>query len=251
MFWQDLKEIILKCLNYSLVANQLCDSQYEGSITLIPKPCKNTMYISNYRPITLLNCDYKIISKVINNRIYGLLSKLVNYNQGGFIRGRNIGDNIRLMFDIINYANRKKVPGAVLSIDLCKAFDSLKWSFIFEMLKLYGFGSKIINWIKILYKKPKCRVINNNYLSHFFDIEKGVRQGDPFSPTIFVLCIEYLAAMLRQSKDYQGFEIEHHCFKVSLFADDTVIYLNGNSSQFKCVVDILDYFGKESGCKVN
>ena len=107
------------------------------------------------------------------------------------------------------------------------------------MLKLYGFGSKIINWIKILFKKLKCRVINNNYLSQFFDIKKGVRQGDPLSPTIFVLCIEYLAAMLRQSKDYQGFEIEHHCFKVSLFADDTAIYLNGYSSQFKCVFDIL------------
>ena len=71
------------------------------------------------------------------------------------------------------------------------------------------------------------------------------------SPTTFVLCIEYLAAMLRQSKAYQGFEIEHHCFKVLLFADDTVIYLNGNSSQFNCGFDILDYFGKESGCKVN
>ena len=149
---------------------------------------------------------------MINNRIYGLLPKLVNYNQSGFIRGRNIGDNIRLMFDIIDYVNRKKEPGAVLSIDLCKAFDSLKWSFIFEMLKLCGFGSKIINWIKILYKKPKCRVINNNYLSQFFDIKKEVRQGDPLSPIIFVLCIEYSAAMLRQSKDYQGFEIEHHCF---------------------------------------
>ena len=77
------------------------------------------------------------------------------------------------MFDIIDYANRKKVPEAVLSIDLCKAFDSLKWSFIFEMLKLYRFGSKIRNWIKILYKKPKCRVINNNYLSHFSTLKKG------------------------------------------------------------------------------
>ena len=108
------------------------------------------------------------------------------------------------------------------------------------MLKLYGFGSKIINWIKILRKKSICRVINNNYLSHFFDIKKGIRQGDPLSP-IFVLRIEYLAEMLRQSKDYQGFKIEHHCFKVSLFADDTVVYLNGNSSQFKYVFDILDY----------
>ena len=82
------------------------------------------------------------------------------------------------------------------------------------MLKLYGFGSKIMNWIKILCKKLKCRVNNNNYLSYFFDVKKGVRQGDPLSPTIFVLFIEYLlAVMLRQSKDYQGFEIEYHCFK--------------------------------------
>ena len=117
------------------------------------------------------------------------------------------------------------------------------------MLKLYRFGSKIINWIKILYKKPKCRVIIIS--GYFFDIKKGLRQGDHMSPTIFLLCTEYLAAMLRQSKDYQGFEIEHHCFKVSLFADDAVIYLNGSSSQFRCVFDILDYFGKESGCKVN
>ena len=113
------------------------------------------MHISNYRPVTLLNCDYKIISKVINNRIYGLLPKLVKYNQSGFISGRNINNNIRLMFTIIDYANRKKVLGAVLSIDLCKAFDSLKWSFIFEMLKLYGFGSKIINWIKKSYTKNR------------------------------------------------------------------------------------------------
>ena len=174
MLWQDLKEIFLKCLNYSLVADQLCDSQYKGLITLIPKPGKNTMYISNYKPITLLNCNYKIITKEINNRIYGLLPKLVNYNQSGFIRSRNIGDNIRLMFDIIDYANRKKIPGAVLSIDLCKTFYFLKRSFIFEMLKLYGFGSKIINWIKILYKKPKCRVINDRYISVIFStLNKG------------------------------------------------------------------------------
>ena len=251
IFWQDLKELFINCLNYSLTTNRLCDSQYEGVIILIPKPGKDCMNISNYRPITLLNCDYKIISKVINNRLCRFLPKLINTDQNGFVKGRNIGDNIRLMFDIIDYANWKKVSGAVLSVDLRKAFDSLKWPFIFKMLNLYGFGRTIINWIKILYKKPKCRIINDNNLSHFFDVKRGVKQGDPLSPTIFILCIEYLAEMLRQSKEYQGFKINSHCFKVSLFADDTVIYLNGNASQFNYVFDILKYFGNKSGCKVN
>ena len=85
--------------------------------------------------------------------MYSILPKLFNYDRSEFIRGRNIGDNIRLMLDIIDYANCKKVPGAVLSIDLCKAFDSLKRSFTFEMFKLYEFGSKSINCVKILYKK--------------------------------------------------------------------------------------------------
>ena len=141
---------------------------------LIPKFGKNIMYTPNYNPIALLNCNHKIISKVINNRTYGLLPKLINYDQSGFIRGQNIVDNIRLILDIIDYANCKNVPGAVLFLDLCEAFDFLKWSFIIKMLKSYGFGNKIINWIKILYKKPKCRVINNYYLSLFFlTLKKG------------------------------------------------------------------------------
>ena len=239
-FWQDLKELFIKCLNYSLTTNRLCDSQYKGVITLIPKPGKDCMNVSNYRPITLLNY-----------RLCRFLPKLINADQNDFVKGRNIGDNIRLMFDIIDYANWKKVSVAVHSVDLRKAFDSLKWPFIFKMLNLYGFGRTIINWIKILYKKTKCRIINDNNLSCFFDVKRRVRQGDPLSPTIFVLCIEYLAEMLRQNKEYQGFKINSHFFKVSLFADDSVIYLNGNTSQFNYVFDILKYFGNKSGCQVN
>ena len=73
------------------------------------------------------------------------------------------------------------MPGAVLLVDLHKAFDSLHWSFIFTMLKSYGFGNSLINWIRILYKNPKCRVVNNNFLSPLFEVKKGVRQGDPLS----------------------------------------------------------------------
>ena len=122
-----------------------------------------------------------------------MLSNLINSDQNGLAKGRNIGDNVRLMFDIINYANCKKylvkkVSSAVLSVDLPKTFDSLKWSFIFKMLNFYGFDSAIINCIKFLYKKPKCRIINNDSLSCFFDVKKRIRQGDSLLQTTFVLC---------------------------------------------------------------
>ena len=222
-FWDDLKHPFMECLKYSINKDQLCKSQYEGVITLLPKPGKDLLLACNYRPITLLNCDYKIIAKVINNRLWPLLPSLVSQDQSGFTKGRNIGDNIRLMFDIIDYANCKNVPGAVLSVDLQKAFDSLNWSFIFAMLRIYGFGDFLIGLIKMIYKEPKCCIINNNFLSSFFDVKRGVRQGDPLSPTIFILSIEYLAISFRQSISYKGLTIQNHCFKVSLFADCYVL----------------------------
>ena len=106
-FWDDLKHPFMECLKYSINKDQLCKSQYEGVITLLPKPGKDLLLACNYRPITLLNCDYKIIAKVINNRLWPLLPSLVSQDQSGFIKGRNIGDNIRLMFDIIDHANCK------------------------------------------------------------------------------------------------------------------------------------------------
>ena len=122
---------------------------------------------------------------MINNRLYQLLTKLIKDDQNGFIKGRNVGDNIRLMFNVIDYANNEDLSGAMLLVDLYKAFDSLRWPFIFAMLRRYGFGNLLIKWIKVLYKNPKCRIINNNFLSLFFQVKKGVRQGDPLSLTIF------------------------------------------------------------------
>ena len=78
----------------------------------------------------------------------------------------------------------------MFSVDLYKAIDSLRWPFIFAMLGRCEFGNLLIKWIKKLYKNPKCRIINNNFLSPFFQVKKDVRQGDPLSPSIFVLCVE-------------------------------------------------------------
>ena len=127
-FWDDLKQCFLDSINFSASTSILTKTQYQGVITLIPKPGKDHSFPYNYRPITLLNCDYKIISKVINNRLTSVLHSLIGNEQNGFIKGgyRPIGYNIRLLFDFIDCMDHNDDAGTLLSLDVCKAFDSLK-----------------------------------------------------------------------------------------------------------------------------
>ena len=111
----------------------------------------------------MLNCDYKTISEVITTKIDSFSNFLIENQQNGFMKAKNIGDNIRLVFDIINYANHEKMPGAVILVDLHKAFDSLKWSFIFAMLKCYGFGNSLINWLNSFSNQLLLRPFHSAY----------------------------------------------------------------------------------------
>ena len=250
-FWGDIKDIFLDSIIFAHETGQLCESQYQGVITLIPKPEKELLQITNYRPITLLNCDYKIVAKVLNNRLKKLLHEIIGPQQNGFVGGRYIGHNIRLLFDVIDYMDAKNKPGAIILLDIYKAFDSLSWPFIFHVFKAYKFGKYLVSWIKILYHNTKCCVTNNNCLSPFFDIRKGVRQGDPVSPTIFIMCIEIMNKALMHDLGYKGLFIADTSLKSSMFANDTVIFLDGRASQFKQVFDILQQFSVFSGLQIN
>ena len=145
----------------------------------------------------------------------------------------------------------KNKPGAIILLDIYKAFDSLSWPFIFHVFKAYGFKEYLVSWIKILYHNPKCCVTNNNCLSPFFDIRKGVCQGDPVSPTIFIMCIEIMNKALMHDVGYKGLSIADTSLKSSMFAGDTVYFLDGRESQFKQVFDILQQFSVFSGLQIN
>ena len=146
------------------------------------------------------------------------LKTLTHSDQSGFVKGRYLGDNICLFFDIIDYTEFKQLPGAVLFVDFFKVFDSLKRNFLFKVLKKYGFSLAIISMIKLIYKNSNCQIKNNNCLSNPFDIRTGVRQSDPLSPTLFILSIECLAISLRNDRIFRGIKIENHYCKLSLFA---------------------------------
>ena len=130
VFWNDVVEILIKSFNYSYEMGKLSISQSRGIITLVAKKGADLNLIKKWRPLTLLNCDYKIATKAIANRIKTFLPKLGCYDQAGFIRDRFIGENIRLIGSAIKYTKAKNMPGLLLFLDFEKAFDTLEWHFI-------------------------------------------------------------------------------------------------------------------------
>ena len=131
-FWCELKSLFLSSIAYSILIGEISPTQSQGVITLIPKQGKDPFSHSIYRPITLLNCDYELTSKPVNNRNKRFLKTLTHSDQSGFVKGRYIGDNIPLIFDYIDYTQFKQLPGAVLFVDFFKALELLKMGFFLK-----------------------------------------------------------------------------------------------------------------------
>ena len=136
-------------------------------------------------------------------------------------------------------------------IDFEKAFDSLSWSFIHKALRFLNFGESIRRWIEVFYTNITSSVIQNGHLSSFFEISRGCRQGDPLSPYIFIICAEFLANKIRQNKNIKGINVRNSEHKISQYADDTSVFLDGSEKSLKALLKELEYFARISGLKVN
>ena len=198
-----------------------------------------------------MTVDYKILAKCLAERIKRFIHSLIYSDQSGFLKGRNISHNDRLIFDIIEYTQTNEVPGAILLLDIEKAFDSVDHNFIFQTLKQFNFGDNFIEWIKKLYSERKSYVLNNGYLTNRISMQRGIFQGCPISPYLFLLVIEIMALSIRQNEQLKGIKINNHEVKISLFADDYVCFIDGARDSFKVLFDILNKFGRYSGCKIN
>ena len=251
MFWKKMGHFVVRSINYGFSKGELSITQREGIITCIPKENKPRHFVKNYRPISLLNCVYKIASGVIANRIKGTLHKLIHTDQTGFIAGRYIGENIRLIYDIMQYTEENSIPGLLLSADFEKAFDSVSWSFTYKVMEFFGFGNSIISWIKTFNNNVKLSVNQCGNLSSFFGIGRGCRQGDPVSTFLFILCAEILGLMIRNNMNIKGIVINDKEHKLSQYADDTLFLLDGTSKSLNATLDVLYEYAQFSGLKVN
>ena len=191
-----------------------------ATISLIPKPNKDPTLPSNYRPISLINVDIKIISKVLAHRIEKIIPLIIHPDQTGFIKGRQASNNTRRLYDLIHYSSLQQESTIIVTLDAEKAFDRVNWNFLFTTLQKFGFGESFINWIKILYTAPSATVTTNGLTSQSFTLHRGTRQGCPLSPSLFTIFIEPLAAAIRQNPLIRGIHTPQTQHKISLYADD-------------------------------
>ena len=132
-------------------------------------------------------------------------------------------------------------------LDFEKAFDTIEWTFIKKPLNYFGFGTSLIQWFTIFYCCPESCILNNGWTSEFFEIQRGVRQGCPLSPYLFILAVEMLAKEIRRNKKISGFLINNEEIKLSQYADDTTLILDGSRNSLKACLQTLDDFYKVSG----
>ena len=201
VFWGKIKYFIENALNSCYKKGKLSTSLRQSIITCIPKGNKDRQLLKNWRPISLLCTIYKLASGAIAERIKPHLDNIISENQAGFIKNRHIGENTRLVYDLLDYAQKYKIPGLLLLIDFEKAFESVSWKFLYSALRYFGFDENFIKWIQVFNTDMTAYILQCGFLSEPIIIGRGFRQGDPISSYMFLFVAEFLTLMIENHKD--------------------------------------------------
>ena len=252
-FWADLKVPLMNCIRFSLETGRLCTTQNQGMICLLHKG-KGTDrdHISNWRPIALTNFDYKLLAKVLAIRLVGVLDHIIDADQHAFMKDRCVANMLREIDDIVEFGKSEMSGNIILSIDYAKAFDTLSKEAIMSAMKYYGMGNYFIRWIDILLKERESCIRNGGYLSNFFQMDRGVRQGCPISPLLFILTVELFSRNIRNDNTIKGINIKGSArpVKIKTYADDTTLFLR-DMIDFREVLSRIRLFSFFTGLFMN
>ena len=206
-FWDDIKATFISSLKQAKERKELSISQRQAIIKLIEKKDRDKRYIKNWRPISLLNVDIKILSKALAKRLKEVLPCLISAQQTAYVQNRNIGESGRLISDIIEIANTLQMEGFLVTMDVEKAFDSLDHKFLISVLKKFGFSQNFILWIEIILKNQESCAINGRTTTKYFTLNRRARQGDWISGYLYILELEILFLLIKENPFIKGLNI--------------------------------------------
>ena len=253
VFWGKLSKYLLEALNEAFHTGKLHNSALYGVISLLPKKNKDTRYIANMRPITLLNTDYKLLEKVLANRLKPALESLIHEDQKGFLKGRQISINIRRVLDLVEHTEQKgsEQSIAILSIDAEKCFDKIDIDSLINVMKYFNIGKDFITWTRLCFTNTRAVVMNNGFRSQEITVSRGVKQGGCCSAYYFLLIAELLAIKLRTNSTIKGISLGDIKKILGQYADDTDLYLWGDKTNIHKAIKVVQQFKKLTGFTIN
>ena len=253
--WHLIHSDLLRMVKKSQSCFKLGGGTNSSFLALIPKE-KGATSFSRFRPISLCNIGYKVITKVLANRLKVVLPLIIPENQGGFIKGRQISDNIILVQEGIHSSVKRKEKGVVIKLDLANAFDRVRHEFLFQVMTRFGFASGLLSWVKACISTPWIAPLVNGRAANFFQASRGLRQGCPLSPLLYAIQAASLSFLLdhyRVHEDLLGLRIVRGVKDVNhtQFADDTLLLGGASPSSARKFKEVLDNYQEISGSQIN
>ena len=246
-FWHKIREMYHNALMYAKRTGKLTLSARRGVITLIPKKA-DPDELKSWRPLTMLNIQYKILAKALANRLKLVFPELISNTQTGFMQERQISTTLRTTLDITKL--NKSVSGYAIFLDFEKCFDRIAYNAITGSLGYLGFGKEFNEWVNLLLNGFQSKTSNNGYFSEYFNVTRSCHQGCPVAPLLFLACGEVMAREIKNKSTIHGITLNNLETVIAQFADDTQLFLDTKRSVEE-VIKMLTDIETNTGLKVN
>ncbi|PWA37461.1 RNA-directed DNA polymerase, eukaryota, Reverse transcriptase zinc-binding domain protein [Artemisia annua] len=253
-YWGILEKDVVDAVSYFFNGGSFPKGGNSSFIVLIPK-MQDAKLVKDYRPISLIGSMYKIIAKILANRLAIVLGDIVNEVQSAFVTNRQILNGPFILNELLHWCKYKKKQTMIFKIDFEKAYDSVRWDYLDDVLNNFGFGTKWRGWIQNCLHSSRGSILVNGSHTREFQFQKGLKQGDPLSPFLFILIMESLHLSFQKVVNeglFEGVSLSSSLQLSHLFYADDVIFIGQwSDSNITTIVHALKCFHKASGLRMN